>query len=49
MTNKIKAGDKIKTTYQNWYTVMSVNGNIIAVHETNNKINIHNVVTVKAA
>lgn len=49
MTNKIKANDKIKTKYQNWYTVMSVNGNIITVYETSNKIHRSNVVAVKAA
>jgi hypothetical protein len=44
---KIKTGDKIRTKYQNWYTVMNINGKTITVYETNNKIHKSNIVEVK--
>lgn len=43
----IKKNSKIQTKYQDWYTVMKVNGNIITVYETNNKIHKDNVIRVK--
>lgn len=42
----LKNGDQIKTTYGNWYTVISIIDNIITVGGSQNTVHISNVVKV---